>query len=398
VSDSPTTGLERWLDENWDEDLTLLAWRQRLHGAGWLCPGWPARWGGRDASAAEAAEVAATLENRDVPGIPDGLGMRLAAPTLLAHASDTAAERFLVPTATGQIGWCQLFSEPDAGSDLASLASRAERDRSSWVLNGQKVWTTSAHHADVGLLLARTSRGDDRHEGITCFVLPMRQPGVEVRPLRQMNGHASFNEVFFRDAVIPADQVVGDVGDGWRVALTTLSHERRLGPLGAGLARRVGQGRARAEAAEEAARFAEPYRWYPQRAGRVDLLVPAARASERATDPLVRQQVAAVTALATAARLSAQRAAAARRAGRAPGPEGSLGKLASSVVARAAARAHSSIAGAAGMLAGPDGPHDGVVAEVVVSVPAVSIAGGTDEIQHNIIGERVLGLPREPSR
>jgi alkylation response protein AidB-like acyl-CoA dehydrogenase len=223
----------------------------------------------------------------------------------------------------------------------------------------------------------------------------MRQPGVLARPLRQMNGHASFNEVFFDGAVVPAGDVLGEVGAGWSVALTVLAHERRVAPRPGD--DRQPPGRTWREFAAETAELRAPYVWYPQRAGRPDLLVAHARAAGRAQDPLVRQEIARVTELALTARWTAERAAAARTLGRPPGPEGSLGKLASSVVARASAGAHALIAGADGMLAGPGSPMDGVVAEITLSVPAVSIAGGTDEIQRNILGERVLGLPREPA-
>jgi alkylation response protein AidB-like acyl-CoA dehydrogenase len=223
----------------------------------------------------------------------------------------------------------------------------------------------------------------------------MRQPGVEVRPLRQANGHASFNEVFFDDARIPADHVVGEVGGGWTVALGTLAHERRANL--ASSASGSHDGRVWREALEEAAHLRAPYKWYPQRAGRVDLLVPRAKAAGCTDDPAVRQELAKAISLAWTAKWTAQRAAAARKLGKPPGPEGSLGKLASSNVARAAARAHAAIAGATAMLNGADAPLNGVISEVLLSVPAVSIAGGTDEIQHNIVAERVLGLPREPS-
>ena len=270
-----------------------------------------------------------------------------------------------------------------------------------WTVRGQKVWTTSAAHAEFGLLLARTDPDVPKHAGITCFVLPMRQPGVEVRPLRQMNGHASFNEVFLDDARVPPGHVVGAANGGWAVALTTLAHERRMAILSRGAPPRLSStGRAAREALEEHERVAEPYRWYPQRAGRVDLVMPRARATGRSGDPLVRQAIARLHALARVAQLTTERATAARALGRPPGPEGSIGKLAGSEIARTAARVHTSIAGATGMLVAPDAPLDGTVAEVLVSVPAVSIAGGTDEIQHNILGERVLGLPKEhdPSR
>jgi alkylation response protein AidB-like acyl-CoA dehydrogenase len=389
--------LAAWLASNWDPDGTLVGWRERLADAGWARPSWPSAWGGRDLPAAASDVVEAELAAHGIVGVPEGVGMLLCAPTVLEHGDDAARRRFLRPTLTGALTWCQLFSEPGAGSDLAGLTTRAIEDGTAWVVRGQKVWTTSAGHADVGLLLARTDPDVPKHAGLTCFVLPMRQPGVEVRPLRQMNGHASFNEVFLDDAVVPPGHVIGAVGDGWRVALTTLSHERRMAILTRGAPwRHAVTGRVLREAIDEHDRVAEPYRWYPQRAGRVDLVVPRASATGASRDPLVRDRMAALLATARTAQLTSERATAARAHGRAPGPEGSIGKLASSRIARAAARVHTSIGGATAMLSGADAPLDGTIAEVLVSVPAISIAGGTDEIQRNIIGERVLGLPKEP--
>jgi alkylation response protein AidB-like acyl-CoA dehydrogenase len=388
--------LRAWLAGNWDPELGLIEWRMRLAESGWACPAWPRRWCGRGLPAAIADVVAEELFRAGAPGVPDGVGMLLAAPTILGHGSEDVKQRFIRPTVTGEITWCQLFSEPGAGSDLAGLTTRAELDGDEWAVSGQKVWNTSAHHADFGLLLARTDWGVPKHGGITCFALPMHQAGVEVRPLRQMNGHASFNEVFLDEAKIPAADVIGEIGGGWPVALTTLSHERRLATNRAGLPRPHNPGRALREAAAEQAVASEPYRWYPQRAGRVDLLVQQAVASERNADPVVRQEVARVITLARVAQWTAARAAAARAVGRPPGPEGSLGKLASSDIARAASRVHALIAGASGTLSGGASPLGGTIAEILVSVPAVSIAGGTDEIQRNILAERILGLPRAP--
>ena len=388
-----------WISAQWDPELSLLEWRRRLVEAGWAMPSWPPAWGGRDLPATLAEVAAEELARAGAPGVADGVGMHLAVPTLLEHGSDQLNRRLIPATVTGEITWCQLFSEPGAGSDLAGLTTRADRDGDTWVVNGQKVWNTSAHHADYGLLLARTDWEVPKHQGITYLVLPMHQPGVEVRPLRQMNGHASFNEVFLTDAEAPVDNVVGAEGSGWTVALTTLAHERRLAPGRAAPSARDAArpaGRAVREAAAEQAIAAGPYTWYPQRAGRPDLVVDHARAAGVERDPIVRQELARVITLARVAQWTQRRALAARALGRPPGPEGSLGKLASSNIARAAARAHSLIAGAAGMLTGADSPFDGVVAEVLVSVPAVSIAGGTDEIQHNILGERILGLTKEP--
>jgi alkylation response protein AidB-like acyl-CoA dehydrogenase len=210
-----------------------------------------------------------------------------------------------------------------------------------------------------------------------------------------MNGHASFNEVFFDEARVPAANLIGEPGDGWRVAVTTLMHERR----GAALQRprfATSTGRTVREAVAEADEYFATYSWYPQRAGRADLVADAARAAGVASDALVRQQIASVFALQRVNQWTAARASESRALGRPPGPEGSLAKLAASNLARASYRAHALIAGSQGLLTGPQSFLDGVVAEILVSVPAVSIAGGTDEIQRNIIGERVLGLPKEP--
>jgi alkylation response protein AidB-like acyl-CoA dehydrogenase len=388
--------LRAWLAEHWDPELGLVEWRTRLSDAGWACPTWPERWWGRAAPAALAAVVADELERLGAPGLPEGVGMMLAAPTILEHGPDEMRERFLRPTVTGELAWCQLFSEPGAGSDLAGLTTRAHLDGDTWIVSGQKVWNTSAHHADYGLLLARTDWDVPKHRGITYFVLPMRQPDVEVRPLRQMNGHASFNEVFLDEARIPVDHVVGGVGDGWTVALTTLAHERRLAPRWGSAAPAGQPGRAAREAAAEHVIASAPYSWYPQRAGRPDLLVEHAVKAGRNDDPVVRQEIARALSIVEVAKWTAARATAARALGRPPGPEGSIGKLASSAIARESARAHALIAGAAALTTGDDSPFGGVIAEILVSVPAVSIAGGTDEIQHNILAERILGLPREP--
>jgi alkylation response protein AidB-like acyl-CoA dehydrogenase len=329
-------------------------------------------------------------------GLPAGVATGLAGPTILTHGPDSVRERFLGPLLTGEETWCQLFSEPGAGSDLAGLTTRAERDGEEWVVNGQKVWNTSAHHADYGLLLARTDWDAPKHRGLTYFILPMRQRGVTVLPLRQMNGHASFNQVFFADARVPPDHVIGSVGDGWAVARTTLAHERRFGAM-RGTSPPAGKGRTIEEARVEAVENFAPYVWYPQRAGRPDLLIERAHTRGVSLDPVVRQEVARALSTERVSAWTAERARVARAAGHPPGPEGSIGKLATSTLARSSARAHSLIAGSSGMLAGSDAPLEGVVTEVLVSVPAQSIAGGTDEIQHNILGESVLGLPREPS-
>jgi alkylation response protein AidB-like acyl-CoA dehydrogenase len=385
-----------WVREHWDPELSLLEWRTRLVESGWAVPSWSPRWFGKGLPAWADKVVADELHAVGAVGLPLGGGMTLAAPTLLQHGSDELIDRILKRTLTGELTWCQLFSEPGAGSDLASLSTTAERDGDEYVVNGQKVWNTSAHHADLAMLLVRTDWDAPKHRGITYVVLPMHQPGVEVRPIVQMNRHRSFNEVFLTDARVPVANVVGEPGTGWDVARTTLANERGFATM-----RRpafdVRRGRAVEEADAEAADHFATYVWYPQRAGRADLLVPRAHTAGRDADAVVRDRIVDVHGFRSANDWTAQRARANRELGRQPGPEGSLGKLAASEVARRSALVHTRIAGAHGMLTETDDPTHAVVAEVLVSTPAQSIAGGTDEIQKNIIGEKILGLPREPA-
>ncbi|HQT77480.1 MAG: hypothetical protein B7Z80_14095 [Rhodospirillales bacterium 20-64-7] len=386
-----------WLEANWNTDQGLVAWRHKLIDSGWGVPTWPAAWYGRDLPAALAPIVEEEFQRIGAIGVAKTGIRRLAAATLLTHGTDEQKRRFLKRSLSGEDTWCQLFSEPGSGSDLAGAMTRAELKGNRWVINGQKVWTTSAHHADWGLLLARTDWDAPKHQGLTYFVIDMHQPGVQVHPLRQMNGHASFNQVFFTDAEVPPENLVLDVGRGWAVATTTLMHERRE----ADGIRTWGQGSDRVgriydEERAETATVMEPYKWYPQRAGRVDLVIERAKATGTINDPVVRQEIAKLLALSKSAEWTARRARAAQLQGKPQGPEGSLGKLASSHVARLAAHVHTMITGADAMLSGADAPMEGVIAEILISVPAGSIAGGTDEIQRNIISERVLGMPKEP--
>jgi alkylation response protein AidB-like acyl-CoA dehydrogenase len=396
TADDVRLEVRAWLAQHWDPDLPLLEWRRLLVQSGWAVPSWPVRWHGRALPAWTDDVVGDEIRAAGAVGLPLGSGAWLAGPTILEHGPDTLRERLLGPILTGEETWCQLFSEPGAGSDLAGLTTRADLDGDEWVVSGQKVWNTSAHHADFGMLVARTNWDAPKHRGLTYFALPMRQPGVEVRPLRQMNEHSSFNEVFMTDARVPRDHVVGNIGEGWTVALTTLAYERRFGGMGRPQFS-SGSGRALDEARHEAEEHFATYAWYPQRAGRVDLVVDRARASGRAGDAVMRQEIAKLLSMQRASGWTADRARAARALGRPPGAEGSIGKLALSEVARQAARVHSLLADADGMLTGPDSLLGGIVAEILVSVPAQSIAGGTDEIQRNILGEKVLGLSREPS-
>ncbi len=385
-----------WLDEHWDQDRPLLEWRNMLADSGWGCPTWPTQWYGRGLPPAAAHIVSAVFEEVGAVGPATGTAMTLAAPTVLERGSDELKAALLRPMLTGEHKWCQLFSEPGNGSDLAGLTTRADRDGDEWVVNGQKVWNTGAFGSHYGLLLARTDWDQPKHRGITYFALPMQQPGVEVRPLAQANYHSSFNEVFMTDARVSHDNMVGGQGDGWAVALTTLMHERGLATDRRPRTYREPHGRCVAEAVAEAAAYFKTYVWYPQRAGRPDLVQPRLRDTATNTDPLLRQDAVKVESVRRMQGWTAARAEAARASGRPPGPEGSLSKLTTSNIARASNAVHSRIAGAHGMLSGLDSPLDGIIAEVLISTPAQSIAGGTDEIQRNILGERVLGLPKEP--
>src|SRR5579864_4849210 len=389
--------VREWLAANWDPDMPLVEWRSRLADSGWGMPQWPKEWYGRGLSHALARVVEEELANVGAVGVARSGVRLLAAATLLEHGTDLQKKKLLRRILTGEDTWCQFFSEPGSGSDLAGATTKAELKGDFWIINGQKVWTTSAHHADHGLLLARTDWDAPKHDGLSYFVIDIKQPGVDVQPLRQMNGHASFNQVFFTDALVPAENLVGKAGDGWKVAMTTLAHERRGADGLSTLSKRgTRQGRMHAEERAELETANQPYKWYPQRAGRVDLILERAKETGADKDPHVRQEIAKLMIMAKSAEWTARRARAAQQQGRPQGPEGSLGKLAASHGARGCARVHTMMTGTEAMLTGKESPREGIIAEILVSVPAVSIAGGTDEIQRNIIAERVLGLPKEP--
>ena len=391
--------ISSWLEANWDPNASLIEWRKKLAASGWGMPSWPTEWFGMNMPQEYLPTVAEEFTKRGVVGLAR-TGIRiLAAETILAHGNDAQKARFIEKILTGEEIWCQLFSEPGSGSDLAGATTRADFDGNSWVINGQKVWTTSAHHAHYGLLLARTDWDLPKHEGLSYFIVDMQQEGVDVHQLKQMNGHASFNQVFFTDAVIPAENQIGKNGQGWQIAMTTLMHERRnaSGGLFMGASQKAGfEGSIYAEEQAEDAISMEPYKWYPQRAGRVDLTEPRAKQTGKIKDPIVRQELAKLLMMSKCAEWTASRARAAQEQGQPQGPEGSLGKLAGSNIARQASIVHTLISEADAMLSGNDGAMDGLIAEILISVPAISIAGGTDEIQKNIISERVLGMEKEP--
>src|ERR1700731_3849803 len=274
-----------WLEANWNPELGLVEWRNKLADSGWGVPHWPKQWYGRDLPVAFNAVVDEEFQRIGAVGVAKAAIRTLAAATILAHGTDLHKEKFLRRILTGEDTWCQLFSEPGSGSDMAGAVTRADLRGNQWVVNGQKVWTTSAHKADWGLLLARTDWDKPKHQGLSYFIIGMKQPGVTVHPLKQMNGHASFNQVFITDAVVPPDMLVGEVGQGWAVTTTTLMHERR----GADGLRSWAQGSDRPGCCYEEERAEikttmEPFKWYPQRAGRVDLIVQRAQETGRFED------------------------------------------------------------------------------------------------------------------
>ena len=344
------------------------AYLRALADGGWAVPTWPAEYGGLGATPAQAGVVAQELARFDVPDLyPYLIGLAIAGPTLVAHATPEQCSRWLPAIRTGDDIWCQLFSEPDAGSDLASLATRAERDGDQWRVSGSKVWTSRAHYSQRGLLLARTDPSVPKHAGITAFALDMRAPGVTVSPLRQMNGDTHFSEVYFDDAPVADADRIDAPGEGWRVARTALTYERGAGAVGGG-----GWG-----------------------ADLNDRLVDLVRRRGATTDPLVRQRLAATIIELEVARLTARRARDAAKAGRSPGPEGSGSKLRGSAGLKAAASLALGVLGPDG-IACSDGDGNGEWETLFLTSPSISIRGGTDEIQRNIVGERVLGLPPEP--
>ena len=387
---------QKWLEHNWDPNLDLFEWRNKLADSGWGLPNWPSDWYGRDLPVGLVPIVEEEFQRIGALPIPKSGIRMLAAATILNHGTEMHKEKFLRRIVTGEDVWCQLFSEPGSGSDLAGATTKAVMVGNKWVVNGQKVWTTSAHKAHWGLLLARTDMDATKHDGLSYFIIDMKQPGVETQPLKQMNGYASFNQVFLTDAEVLPDFQVAELGDGWKVATTTLMHERRA----ADSLRAWGQvpdtdGPIYDQERAEVETTMAPYKWYPQRAGRVDLIMQRAKETGAIKDPAVRQEIAKLMTLHKSAEWTARRARSAQEQGKPQGPEGSLGKLAASNVARAAAKVHTMISGADSMLSGDDSPENGTVAEVLISFPASSIAGGTDEIQKNIISERVLDMPKE---
>jgi alkylation response protein AidB-like acyl-CoA dehydrogenase len=343
------------------------AWRTTVFDAGF---GWitgPAPYGGRGLPSSYERLWQRLQAGYDVPSMARfGIGLGMVAPTILAHGTDAVKQRYLRSLFRAEIIACQLFSEPGAGSDLAGLQTAAVRDGDEWVVNGQKVWTSGAQYSDIGEVICRTDPTLPKHKGLTGFIVDMHAPGVDVRPLRQMTGGASFNEVFFTDVRIPDDHRLGAVNDGWGVALTTLMNERAaIGGGGVGVS--IG----------------------------ITRLIELLRHLGKADDPLLRQQLADVWINTNVARYTGLRAMERVQAGQLPGPEMSISKLA---LANNLRRVATLVSAALGPKLVADTGEWGTYAwsELVLGIPGFRIAGGTDEVMKNIIGERVLGLPKDP--
>jgi alkylation response protein AidB-like acyl-CoA dehydrogenase len=376
-----------WFERNRPGPLDTLeqrrTWHRTLYDAGFVGMGWPREYGGRDARPMEQAIVAEEMARANVPGTINGLGIGIVGPTLIAHGTDAQKRRYLRTILTAEELWCQLYSEPDAGSDLASLKTSAVRDGDHYVVNGQKVWTSQAAVADFGVLLARTDPTVPKHAGISYFILDMHAPGVVVRPLRQITGSAEFSEVFFTDVRVPRENLIGEEGQGWALAQTTLGFER-----GGNLLARVTRHRGVLAQAIKAA----------------TALAPAGR--PRIEDPLVRDKLGRMLAELEVLRYAGLRVLSRLEKGERPGPESSVDKLYYSEMDKRHQEQIQEILGPYGQLTEGLPPELELHTTTSLGVPADwtysylysragTIYAGSSEIQKNIIGERVLKLPRE---
>jgi len=429
-TDQILTELHEWLTDQWDPELTVGEWWERLGLAGWSFPILPPNAYGRGLNRNDGVRVAQAITAFGALGAPAGLGLMLAAPTIATHGTQEQIDRYVRAIVTGQQSWCQLFSEPSAGSDLAGLQTRAVRDGDEWIINGQKVWTSNGQKADMGMLLARTDPELPKHQGITYFAFAMVQPGVDIRPLREMTGRALFNEVFMTDARVSDDAMIGGLNQGWAVANTTLANERAglgsgggnsaggvavPGTVGGDLERRAGDfvlPRPGASTNGNGAKKGKTRSSTTLQAMQSDprLLRELAQRNGAVADPGIRQGLAELYTWSELGRMNGLRMKAAREAGRDIPGMPNISKLSMSHIMRLSRDLGLRIAGASGMLHAyePDGrevivestgePTLPIVTEMALMAQAPSIYGGTDQIQRNIIGERVLGLPKEPNR
>ena len=343
------------------------AWQKKKADAGWAVPHWPKEYGGRGASPIERV---IWQQEEGVFGKLGALfiiGQGMCGPTMMAFASEDQKRHYLPPLASGENVWCQLFSEPAGGSDVAGLRTRAEKDGDDWVINGQKIWTSGAHYSDYGILITRTDPTVPKHKGLTMFFLDMKSPGVEIKPIKQANGQSEFNEVYFTDVRIPDAQRLGAVGDGWNVSLTTLMNERMS--IGANVA----------------TGFPELFEFTNS------LMLDDGPAIENAA---VRSKLANWAVRASGLKYTSFRAISALSKGGRPGPENSIGKLVAGAMIQDVATYAIDLQGAAGVMSGPDDAESaGKFQAMLLRSPATRVEGGTDEILRNIIAERVLGLP-----
>jgi alkylation response protein AidB-like acyl-CoA dehydrogenase len=349
--------------------LDLADWWLRLADAGYATPTWPKEYGGRGLDPGLGAEVARTLSKYKVPRFTNPIGVNMAGPAILRWGTLAQKERFLRPIARHQEIWCQMFSEPGAGSDLAGLSTTADRDGDTWLVSGQKVWTSYAHIASFGVLLARTDRSVPKRDGLTLFIMPVNQAGVTVRPLRHLTGDAEFNEVFFDQAQVPDDYRLSEVNDGWRVAISILMNERQgVAGTGAALPGTV-----------------------PGRS-----IASLLRRHAEVADELERERLAQAYIEARIVELTNRRAAARRKAGQSAGTEYSVTKLYHSEHSQRLNELALDLEGLAGQAWPEEDRWLKNTAWSFLSVRSRTIAGGTSEIQRNVLGERILGLPKEP--
>lgn len=377
-NDTPAEALFRREVQNWlrnnlprndeiahlDEIHRCKLWQRRKYDAGWACIRWPKEYGGRAASAIEQVIWQQEESKHKVPtGIFD-IGFGMAAPTLMHWATDELKRHYLPSLASGEHIWCQLFSEPNAGSDLAGIRSRAVLDGDSWILNGQKVWTSGAHYSDFGIIVTRTDPTVPKHEGLTYFIIDMKSPGIEVKPIKQISGKSNFNEVFFQDVRIPDAHRLGAIGQGWQVALTTLMNERAA--LGSG---------------DSPVEFQHVF----ELASRLSI-------DDRPAidDSQVRSALASWYCQESGLRYTEYRAMTALSRGETPGPEHSISKLVGASKLQDMASFALDLLEMGGIL---ESSEQARYLNAFLSSPGYRIAGGTDEIMLNILAERVLGLP-----
>ncbi len=364
--------VRQWLQQHWNPEIDRKEWLRRVVEAGWAAPSWEPEWFGRGLSDDESRDIEAEFIAVGAPG--SGQDRRnLFACIVHAAASEDLKQRLLGGLLRGELRGCLLYSEPGAGSDLAGLRTRAVRDDDNWIVNGQKVWTSFAKTADYGMLIARTDVDQPKHRGLTFFMLPMKQPGVHVRPIHQITGESEFNEVFLDDAIVPDSNRVGEPNAGWAVLQTALAYERAIMGNLARTTRGNKQGAA----------------------GGSGKLRSLAKHLNRFDDAALRQQIARIDALEAVNKWNIQRSKNAASFAEQVSVQ-SLSKIAMSRILHESARVETQIIGAASMLEGAENPLGDAATFSALNAYFTSIGGGTDQIQRNIIGEKILGLPKEP--